>query len=259
MIIWEKYVKKYVWDDDKTPYFIPASKLMRDQADKEIFLYSFFLALPAALLNAAVVSELLSGRTGNVAVGLYGIAILLSAVFLKFRKSTYSALFAISAPIVILLHFAVNGFEVPNLNINTAKIVSADTSADTLTLEKEKRWTSGHRMVLTTDGKLPAPLSHSAVYYLIGESGNTYQLAGSLEDARNGVAVDLTDSGSGFHILQRIIQLHLVEKVGLIVIVLLWLRYTLRVVAITRVYPNLPVRDMNPWSKLPPGASPPRK
>ena len=36
---WEKYVKKYVWDDDSTPYFIPVRKLKRYQADKELLLY----------------------------------------------------------------------------------------------------------------------------------------------------------------------------------------------------------------------------
>jgi hypothetical protein len=259
MIIWEKYVKKYVWDDDKTPYFIPASKLMRDQADKEIFLYCFFLVIPAALINAAFVSELYKGEFDNLALGLYGASILVCAIYLKIRKSTYSALFAISAPVVLLLHFAVNGFDVPNLNINTAKVVTIDTATDGFGLETEKRWTSGHRMILTTNGNLPAPLSSSASYYLIGETGKTYQLAATLEDARRGVAIDLTDSGSGSLVLKRIIQLHLVEKIAMIVIVLLWLRYTFRVVAITKLYPSLPVRDMNPWSKLPPGAGPPRK
>ena len=31
---WDKYVKKYVWDDDKTPYFTPAQKLNKSQADR---------------------------------------------------------------------------------------------------------------------------------------------------------------------------------------------------------------------------------
>lgn len=29
---WEKHFKKYVWDDDKTPYFTPVLKLNRRQA-----------------------------------------------------------------------------------------------------------------------------------------------------------------------------------------------------------------------------------
>ena len=167
MVVWEKYVKKYVWDDDKTPYFIPASKLKRDQADKEIFLYCFSLATPAALIVAAFVSTLYkTGEFGNLALSLYGASMLVCAAYLKIRKSVTAALFAISAPIVLLLHFVIDGFPP---------------------------------------------------------------------------------------------KLHFIEQAGMIVVVLLWLRYTLRVVAITKIYPGLPVRDMNPWSKLPPGAKPPRK
>lgn len=259
MIIWEKYVKKYVWDDDKTPYFIPASKLMRDQADKEIFLYCFFLVIPTALVIVAFMSALYRGDFNNLALGVYGASILGCAAYLKIQKSTSAALFAISAPVVLLLHFAVNGFDVPSLNINSAKLVSVDASTDRLILAVEKRWKTGYRINLTTTGTLPAPLSNSTDYYLIRDADKTYQLADSPENARGRVAIDLTNSGSGVQELQRIIRLHLIEKIGMIIIVLLWLRYTLRVVAITKVYPNLPVRDMNPWSKLPPGANPPRK
>ncbi len=80
MIAWEKYVRKYVWDDDKTPYFIPASKLKRDQADKEIFLYCFFLATPSALIVAAFATALYEkGVFDNLALGLYGASMLICA------------------------------------------------------------------------------------------------------------------------------------------------------------------------------------
>ena len=167
MIVWEKYVRKYVWDDDKTPYFTAASKLKRDQADKEIFLYCFFLATPAALIVVAFASVLFEiGAIGNLALGLYGASMLFCAALLHIRKSVTAALYAITAPVVLLLYFAINGFPP---------------------------------------------------------------------------------------------KLHFVEQIGMIVIVLLWLRYTFRVVAIAKVYPGLPVRDINPWTKLPPGDNPPRK
>ena len=167
MIAWEKYVRKYVWDDDKTPYFIAASKLKQDQANKELFLFCFFLATPAALIVAAYANALYEeGVAGNLTVGLYSASILVCAAFLHIRKSVTAALYAISAPIVVLLHFAINGF--------------------------------------------PS-------------------------------------------------RLHAVEQIGMIIIVLLWLRYTFRVVAIAKCHPGLHVRDINPWTKLPPGAQPPRK
>ena len=167
MVVWEKYVRKYVWDDDKTPYFIAASKLKQDQANKEIFLYCFFLATPAAMIVIAFARVLYEhGAIGNFALGVYGASILICAAFLHFRKSVTAALYAIGAPIVVLLYFAINGFPP---------------------------------------------------------------------------------------------KLHLVEQSGMVIVVLLWLRYTFRVVAIAKVHPGLPVRDMNPWTKLPPGADPPRK
>jgi hypothetical protein len=167
MIAWEKYVLKYVWDEDKTPYFIAATKLKRDQANKEIFLYCFFLATPAALIVAAYVGALVeNGATSYLVVGLYSASILFCAAFLNFRKSVTAALYAIGAPVAVLLYFAINGF---------------------------------------------AP------------------------------------------------GLHVVEQIAMVIIVLLWLRYTFRIVAIAKVHPGLPVRDMNPWTKLPPGGEPPKK
>jgi hypothetical protein len=167
MIAWEKYVRKYVWDEDKTPYFIAATKLKQDQANKEIFLYCFFLATPAALIVVAYVNILVEGGAGSyLAVGLYSASVLFCAAFLNFRKSVTAALYAISAPITVLLYFAINGF---------------------------------------------AP------------------------------------------------RLHVVEQIAMVIIVLLWLRYTFRIVAIAKVHPGLQVRDMNPWTRLPPGSEPPKK
>ena len=40
---WENLVKRYVWDDDRTPYLVPASRITRRQADYEIYAYTVFL------------------------------------------------------------------------------------------------------------------------------------------------------------------------------------------------------------------------
>jgi hypothetical protein len=37
---WEKLFKRYIWDDDRTPYLVPASRMTRKQADYEIFAYT---------------------------------------------------------------------------------------------------------------------------------------------------------------------------------------------------------------------------
>lgn len=255
---WEKYVKKYVWDNDSTPYFIPVRKLKRYQADKELLLYCAFLVIPAGLLVAAFVSAAYRGNLGNLALGLYGIAILGCAGFLHYKKSVSAALFTISAPVLLLLHFAINGFGVPDLNINKVTVISVDDNTDTLELSKDKRWKTGYSMVLGPEEALPRPLTTAGVYYLIRKTGKTSQLAQSIVEAHEEKAINLVRTADGPIVMQRIVQLHIIEKIGMVIIVLLWLRYTLRVVAVARAYPNLSKigKDDNPWNKFTPGPPP---
>lgn len=255
---WEKYVKKYVWDDDSTPYFIPVRKLKRYQADKEVLLYCAFLVIPAGLLVAAFVSAAYNGDFSNLALGLYGIAVLCGAAFLHYKKSVSAALFTISAPVLLLLHFAINGFEVPDLNINRVTIVAVDDDADTLELAKDKRWKTGYGMVLGPADALPRPLTENNIYYLIRSTAKTSQLAQTREEAHQAKAINLVQVVDSPLVMQRVVQLHLVEKIAMVIIVLLWLRYTIRVVAIARAYPNLSQigKDGNPWNKFTPGPPP---
>lgn len=255
---WEKYVKKYVWDDDSTPYLIPVGKLKRYQADKELLLYCAFLIIPAGLLVAAFVSAAYRGNFGNLALGLYGVAVLSAAAFLHYKKNVTAALFTITAPVLLLLHFAINGFGVPDLNINKVTVVSIDEDADTLQLAKDKRWKTGYSMKLGPDEALPRPLDATTVYYLIRKSTTSSQLAQTSDEAYAEKPINLVRTSDGPLVMQRIVQLHIVEKIGMVVIVLLWLRYTLRVVAIARAYPNLSQigKDDNPWNKFTPGPPP---
>lgn len=164
---WEKYVKKYVWDDDSTPYLIPVQKLRRYQADKELFIYAFFLATPAMLLVAGIGSRIVTkGVSDGWLIGVFALSILCASVYLHLRKNLYAALYTVAAPLAALLHFFIDGF--------------------------------------------PA-------------------------------------------------RLHTIEQVGLVIICLIWLRYTVRVVAITKAYPGLSTlkKDDNPWSKFSSGGPPP--
>lgn len=164
---WEKYVKKYVWDDDSTPYLVPVRKLKQYQADKELFLYVFFLATPSAMLLVGVASRAFSnGNFDSLAIGLYALSVLCAAIYLRYSKSVSAALYTITAPFALLLHFAVNGFP-------------------------EK--------------------------------------------------------------------LHTVEQLLLVIVILIWLRYTVRIVAIAKAYPGLSTekKDNNPWSKFSDDGQPP--
>ena len=45
MLNLEKYFKKYIWDDERTPYFVPASRMTRRQADYELHAYAIFVGI----------------------------------------------------------------------------------------------------------------------------------------------------------------------------------------------------------------------
>ncbi|MDA0662677.1 MAG: hypothetical protein O3B08_07565 [Proteobacteria bacterium] len=171
MIEWHKYVKKYCWDSDKTPYFVPVSQLKRDQADKELFLYSFILAAPATLyLTSFVVNLFRSGQVAGLAIAMYASSLFVCAIVVHVWKSPGAALYSLSAPIVLSLYFLIEGFPERSHAVDFAVMVA--------------------------------------------------------------IAV---------------------------VIIAVWLYYARRLLSITRAYPSLPTRDMNPWNKLPPGMLPPRK
>lgn len=111
MVEWHKYVKKYCWDTDKTPYFVPVPQLKRDQADKELFLYSFLLAAPASLyLTSFMVNLFRNGQVSGLAVAMYASSLVVCAIVIHFWKSPGAALYSLSAPIVLALYFLIEGF-----------------------------------------------------------------------------------------------------------------------------------------------------
>ena len=116
MIEWDKFVKKYIWDDDKTPYFISVGRLTRTQAQNEIFVYAFFLAtvfaLGTILLGSGVFPD---GHDRIYLVTVYAFFGFLSAIFLGARKHLYAALYCMTAPVAAFLYLMVYGFH-PNLH-----------------------------------------------------------------------------------------------------------------------------------------------
>ena len=73
---WYEYLKKYVWDEHKTPFLVNVGKLNKSQADSEIFLYALFLSAPGALVGVAAVSHgLQAGIDGLALIGAYGFSL----------------------------------------------------------------------------------------------------------------------------------------------------------------------------------------
>ena len=108
---WHHYLKKYVWDDDKTPYLISVDKLTKTQAKNEVFIYALFLSVPAALLGAAVLGHSLEHGLGSLAwAGIYALSVCIAAGWLHLSKSPLAAFYSMPVPMVILAYLLLQGF-----------------------------------------------------------------------------------------------------------------------------------------------------
>ncbi len=106
---WDKYLKKYVWDDAKTPYFVRVAKMNKVQAGNEIFVYALFLAVLFAVVSVASLSgDAPQGRSPMVSI--YALSVVCGAIFLGMTKSYYAACYCASAPLAALLYFFLEGF-----------------------------------------------------------------------------------------------------------------------------------------------------
>jgi hypothetical protein len=106
---WEKHFKKYVWNDDKTPYFTPVAKLNRSQAGNEITIYAVFIGtlfcVVAVLANTGALPH---GR--SFAVALYAFTMVCAAIVFGFTKHYSAAWYCGLAPVAALIYFFLFGF-----------------------------------------------------------------------------------------------------------------------------------------------------
>jgi hypothetical protein len=103
---WEKLFKRYIWDDDRTPYFVRASKMSRRQADYEIFAYTVFLGVLLSIISLAALTY--PGASDMVV--LYGFSAIVGTVILGVSKHAYAACYCGTIPVVFLLCLLTYGF-----------------------------------------------------------------------------------------------------------------------------------------------------
>jgi hypothetical protein len=99
-VSWPDLVRKYVWDVEKTPYFVPADRLTRRQIRNELFAYAFLLAVLAALVLAVTLAG--SPRQGLAAspvVALYASTLLAAAIALGATGHPAAARYCATAPV----------------------------------------------------------------------------------------------------------------------------------------------------------------
>lgn len=105
----QNFVRKYVWNDEKTPYLTKVGRLTQRQARNELFVFSvliatfFFVTGMAALLGVTIVA-------GSLGVALYSFAVCCAALALAATRHPVAAMAAATAPPVALLFLLVEGF-----------------------------------------------------------------------------------------------------------------------------------------------------
>ena len=102
MIDLEKYIKKYIWDDERTPYLVPVARMTQRQADTS----STPTPCSSGLLFAIVSgSALLARPADQIGCGcLYGFTVVCATVVFGFTRSVYAAWYCAGAPLAALLY-----------------------------------------------------------------------------------------------------------------------------------------------------------
>ena len=113
---WHNFIKKYVWDENKTPYFTRVEKLTQEQARNEAFIYTVVMCTVAAV--AALFAAASASRQPDlllVIAAAYSVSVGASAVLFGFYKHVYAAVYCMTAPVAAFLYFLSAGFH-PNLH-----------------------------------------------------------------------------------------------------------------------------------------------
>jgi hypothetical protein len=113
LVEWEKLLRRYIIDDEKTPYFTAVARLTRRQARYELFAYCLLTGVLYALVGVAALS---SGLPHGHAIGvpLYAFSLLAAAVLLGLLQHLHAAAYCATGPLAALLYLLQFGFH-PNI------------------------------------------------------------------------------------------------------------------------------------------------
>ncbi len=102
MSSWERWIKRYVWDDKRTPYLTTPGRMTKRQADYEIFAYCVFLCclfLIVALASAA-----------SPLIAIYAFSVVCIALVLGVTKHVAAAGYCATTPLAAAGYLAFGGF-----------------------------------------------------------------------------------------------------------------------------------------------------
>jgi len=114
---WEGLFKKYIWNEQTTPYLTAVPDLNQRQGKSEIFVYSLFLGVFFAVIS------LLTIGTAQVqygsGVGFYSFTVICASVIFGILKSYHAALYLSAMPLVALAYLFLYGFSSERENVDT--------------------------------------------------------------------------------------------------------------------------------------------
>ena len=106
----EKFLKRYVWDEEKTPYFTPASKLNKRQASYESLAYAVFAG--SLFTAVGLISMSGAGEQGReVGPALFSFSFVCAAIIFGMTRHYISALWLSTAPIAAITYFIFYGLK----------------------------------------------------------------------------------------------------------------------------------------------------
>ena len=99
---WYKFVRRYFWDDETTPYLVPVAKLHRGQARHEIFAYVLFVSIlyGAVMLLTMGASSPFANSFG---ASLYAFVVVCVALTLGVTRNPLAAGASVLAPVGALV------------------------------------------------------------------------------------------------------------------------------------------------------------
>ena len=105
----DKYFRKYVWDDRRTPYRVAVKHLTLEQAVHEILYYSVLSGVFFLLVSLAALSQHLPHGDALV-VSFFAFTQVCASVLLGMTRNPWAATYCASAPVAVLLYFGFFGF-----------------------------------------------------------------------------------------------------------------------------------------------------
>ena len=118
---WDKYFKRYVWNDQTTPYLTPVDQLNRRQANSEILFYCLFLGVLFAVITLASLRGGPDGR--SLGMAFYSFSVVCACVLFGMAKLYPAALYLSATPLAGLAYLALFRFNSDTARIDTIVVL----------------------------------------------------------------------------------------------------------------------------------------